>query len=521
MPLMQGYPYYLLMGSVLSLYMGIRSQRYRKTVGKRYLWILMIIISLIFASTAAEIIATSFSAKLWWRNVQQIPLFFSALFTYAVIKDYVARPSKGLSRRLALFSIPILLDILFIFTDSYHHLMRSYVGMDTVSGISGIVVQPTWLSMLFIAYDQLFGLYAVGLMVMALIRSPRSLYKQNITMLAGLLIPIIIIFLLPLLKIKVAGFTAMVILPATLTAYFTIFREEQISVHPLTQHKIFENMKDGILVTDTYDHIMEINAAGEFFLSNIGGRSADSWMGRSIHPLLEKYRDISTHYQQRKEGFFEIEFPEEEGTCYGVTLVPTDRDPAQTAGMLIMISDQSDKKRYERELVQQATIDDLTGLFNRRHFMRLVKSYGISSTGGMALLLIDIDDFKSINDTYGHLAGDQALIAFSEKIQHTYRNKGIAGRVGGEEFAICFYASNERGALEEAEMFRNVMGNHRIHLIEGQTIQFTVSVGIAYTEKSSATFEDLYRQADEALYSSKSSGKNKVTLGSQSVFKKA
>ncbi|MDQ0192405.1 histidine kinase N-terminal 7TM domain-containing diguanylate cyclase [Paenibacillus wynnii] len=522
MPLIQGYPYYLLMGSVLSLYMGISSHKYRKTPGRRYLWILMIIVSLIFAATAAEILSTTFLVKLWWKNVQQIPLFLSTLFVYAVVKDYVARPPGGLSKRLILFSIPVIFDVLFIFTDSYHHLMRNHVGMDTVAGISGISVEPTWLSMLFIAYDQIFSLYAALLLAVALIKSPRPYFRRNITMLAGLLIPVVSIFLLPLLKIKITGFTAMVMLPATLTAYFTIFRDPNTSIYPLAKHKIFENMKDGILLTDPNDQIIDINAAGEMYLSTITGLSPDTWLGKSIHTLLEKHWNIRIHYKQRQEGDFEIELPGQEGTCcYGATLVSTERGDSDTSGMLIIISDHSDKKRYERELVHQATVDDLTGLFNRRHFMRLVGNHTTHGGAGMALLLIDIDDFKLINDTYGHLAGDRALVAFSEKIQHTYRNKGIVGRVGGEEFAVCFFASDEWVALEEAEAFRATMGDHVVQLNECQTIQFTVSVGIAYTEQMGTTFEDLYREADEALYLSKATGKNKVTLGNQPIFKKA
>lgn len=104
MPWMQGYPYYLIMGSVLSLYMGVSSCRHRNTPGRRYLWILMLLVSVIFAATAGEILSESFQAKLWWRNLQQPPLFLSTIFTYAFVKEYITRSSDGLNRRLALFA---------------------------------------------------------------------------------------------------------------------------------------------------------------------------------------------------------------------------------------------------------------------------------------------------------------------------------------------------------------------------------------------------------------------------------
>ncbi|MBW4082071.1 diguanylate cyclase [Paenibacillus sp. S150] len=517
MPWMQGYPYYLLMGSVLSLYMGVSSYRQRKTPGRRYLWMLMLLVSLIFAATAGEIMSVSFQGKLWWKNLQQAPLFMSTIFTYAFIKEYVTRSTEGLAKRLAFFCVPVVIDVVLIFTDSYHHLMRSEVGLATVSGITGVAVHPTVLSMILIAYDQLFGLYAVYLLALSLLNAPKYYFRRNLLLLAGLLIPVVSVFLLPLLRITITGFTAFTYLPPILAGYLSLFRDPRMSLYPLAKNKIFENMKDGIVLTDRYDNIIDVNEAADSILSILlkeqQGEKRDTWMGRSIHLLLSRYEDIASHYSGRREGQFEINAPGREEVWYGVSLIATERDKAETTGMLIVFSDLSEKKRYERELLHQATVDDLTGLYNRRHFMRLVQNYPVQEEAGLALLLFDIDDFKLINDTYGHLAGDQALVDFSGKILEVYKNNGIAGRVGGEEFAVCFFTGSQSAALKEAESFRSTMGEHVVRLDGGHSIRLTVSIGIAFTERSDVTFEALYRQADEALYLSKANGKNRVTLG--------
>ncbi|WP_189028519.1 sensor domain-containing diguanylate cyclase [Paenibacillus albidus] len=516
MPWIQGYPYYLLMGSILSSYMSLTSYRYRKTAGRRYVWVLMLLIAFIFAATTAEIMSTTYTLKLFWRNMQQPPLFLSTIFTYAVIKEYVSRSAQGLSRRLFWFSLPVLLDTLLIFTDSYHHWMRSEVGMVTEAGITGITVQPTPLSMAFIAYDQLFGVYAVYLLTLSVWNAPKYYLRRNILLLTGLIIPVASIFLLPLLKIKITGFTAFVYLPATLAAYFSVFRDPRLSIYPLAKHKIFEKMKDGVVLTDRYDIIIDINAAGMSMLSNITGQGQGRWMGQRIQPLLEQQLELRACYDSRTEGQFEIEAPGPDGTCYGVSLSPTEPD-LEATGMLIVFSDHSEKKRYERELLHQATVDDLTGLYNRRHFMRMVQNHGKQAQGGMALLLFDIDDFKLINDTFGHLGGDQALVELSHKIRSLFQDIGVAGRVGGEEFAVCFFAEDELAAYQQAENFRTNLGEYVILLDGGHPIRLTVSIGIAYTERSDVTFEDLYREADEAMYRSKATGKNRVTLSSQPV----
>lgn len=513
MPWMQGYPYYLIMGSVLSLYMGVNSYKHRTTPGRRYLWILMLLVSVIFAATAGEILSSSFQAKLWWRNIQQAPLFLSTIFTYAVIKEYISRSSAGLNRRLAIFCIPVVCYVLLIFTDSYHHLMRSDVGINTVAGVSGIVVHPTVLNMILIAYDQLFGVYAVFLLAVSLQSASKYYFKWNVLLLASLFIPIASVFLLPLLKITIAGFTAFTFLPPVLIAYLSLYRDPELSLYPRAKKQILENMKEGIVLTDRYNNIIDVNEAGELMLSALAESQASSWLGQNIFLLLEQYGEVAVYYYQRIEGQFEIDVPGTAGICYGLSLIAAEDNYGQVGGMLIVISDLSEKKRYERELLYQATVDDLTGLYNRRHFMRLVQNYTLQDGAGIALLLFDIDDFKLINDTYGHMAGDQALVDFSKKITALYGQNGIAGRVGGEEFAVCFFADSEGAALRDAENFRTEVSGHMVTLDGGQHIRLTVSIGIAFTERSDVTFEHLYREADEALYISKTAGKNRVTLG--------
>ncbi|AIQ55342.1 histidine kinase N-terminal 7TM domain-containing diguanylate cyclase [Paenibacillus sp. FSL R7-0331] len=521
MPWMQGYPYYLIMGSVLSLYMGVNSYRHRNTPGRRYLWILMLLVSVIFAATAGEILSQSFQAKLWWRNLQQAPLFLSTIFIYAFVKEYITRSSDGLNRRLAFFCIPVAVYVLLIFTDSWHHLMRTGVGMNTVAGVSGIEVHPTVLNMTLIAYDQLFGVYAVFLLTVSLLNASKHYFKWNVLMLLSLLVPIGSIFLLPLLKITLPGFIAFTYLPPVIVGYFSIFRNSELSLYPRAKKQIIENMKDGIVLTDGHNIIIDINEAGERMLSALAERTEKSWLGKNIFLLLERYGEVAVYYYRRMEHKFEMDVPGTDGACYGLSLIETESGHGAAAGMLIVFSDLSEKKRYERELLYQATVDDLTGLYNRRHFMRLIENYALQDEAGIALLLFDIDDFKLINDTYGHVAGDQALVDFSHKILRLYENRGIAGRVGGEEFAVCFFADSEGAALKEAEKFRSEMSRHTVRLDGGHRIRLTVSVGIAFTEESGATFEALYREADEALYISKTGGKNRVTLGRQPALLEA
>ncbi|WP_025693935.1 histidine kinase N-terminal 7TM domain-containing diguanylate cyclase [Paenibacillus durus] len=512
MPWMKGYPYYLLLSGTISLYMGIFACRFRRLPGRRYAWVLLLLIASALVLTAAEIMASSFKIKLLMRNLQQLPLLFIPLFAYAAVRDYVSPLPSRFRRKLTLLSIPLVLDIAFIFTDPYHHLIRSSVGLVNTGGIIGIMVQPTLLSMALIAYDQVFGLYAAYLFAVSLRNVPEHKLKLNVLLLLGMLISVISSIALPALKITFTGFTVLTLLPSVAVVYFAVNRYPQLSPVPSVSDRLLGSAIEGMVLTDRNGVILSINETGEKLLTRMFGPVPFHWLGLSILSFLRQYPSILGCYENRQGGRIELEPAEEESLYCSISLIPLEGSPEEGA-MLLMISDCSDQKRYERELEYQASIDDLTGLYNRRHFLNTFNSREHREGEGMAMLLMDIDDFKQINDAYGHLAGDQALVSFSRKVLNFCKNGAIAGRLGGEEFVLCLFARNEAEAVDKAEAIRRAVVGYTVMLEGGHSIHLTVSIGMIYTEDPDTPFEQLYRQADEALYLSKTNGKNKVTVG--------
>jgi diguanylate cyclase (GGDEF)-like protein len=513
---MQGYPFYLLIGAAFGIYLTYLSYPYRNTPGRRYFWIVMLLGSVTVFTTVLELMTSSFMIKLWWRNVQQIPLFLTGLFIYALAKDYVGRIPNGLPRRqLFLLLIPIVGYILLIFTDQYHHLMRSSVGLETMGTLSGITVKPTLLSMTLIVCNQVLCLFAVFILIVHLRNTPKYYYKQHILLIIGLVVPITLSLLLPVLNIKILGFSALTFFPTGGIIYYAILRFGMLSIWPIAKDKIYVNMKDGIVLTDRYDTIADLNPSAERMLKTLSGTSEAGRIGQPITHSLFNQPQLLSSYINKQETTVELTMAVngEGDLCYEITLIPIGTPDSLNTGMLLIISDYSDKKRYERELIVQATIDELTGLFNRRHFLRLVCNRLTRAEDRISLLLIDIDNFKSINDRYGHLAGDQALIAFSDQLRNLFKANGIVGRVGGEEFAVCLSGLSEEKSMQEAEKFRHLMEASPIELRGDLVISMTASIGVVYTNRSGDTFEELYQQADSALYLSKETGKNKVTLG--------
>jgi two-component system cell cycle response regulator len=156
--------------------------------------------------------------------------------------------------------------------------------------------------------------------------------------------------------------------------------------------------------------------------------------------------------------------------------------------------------------------DPLTHAYNRRHLEeRLISEVAFSHRHNtpLSLLLVDIDGFKQINDTYGHIAGDDALRALTTALQAMVRKEDLVGRFGGEEFAIVARGIDRRGAITFAERIRDHVERMRI-ATHGEVLRITVSIGVAFAEGTDVTAERLFDDADSALYAAKRGGRNRV-----------
>ncbi|MBU2280518.1 MAG: diguanylate cyclase [Gammaproteobacteria bacterium] len=164
-------------------------------------------------------------------------------------------------------------------------------------------------------------------------------------------------------------------------------------------------------------------------------------------------------------------------------------------------------------LSELALTDELTKIANRRCFVESTNTeLGRCQRLNLpsALLLLDLDFFKSVNDLYGHQAGDEVLKATANRLKKALREYDIFGRIGGEEFAVFLSETSPQTALQVAERVRSLLANYPIKAGPVE-LCITVSIGIALC-KGDSTFEDLYNQADSALYAAKRNGRNRAEL---------
>ena len=182
---------------------------------------------------------------------------------------------------------------------------------------------------------------------------------------------------------------------------------------------------------------------------------------------------------------------------------------------IAQIQDITERRALLDKLDLQANQDYLTSLSNRRHFLEQggaelarAQRYGEA----LSMFMLDIDYFKSINDTYGHKAGDIVLQKLSNILRETLRTIDIIGRIGGEEFAILLPETDLQEAAEVAERLREIIARTDVVMEAGLPLHFTISIGVATLKEKGINLDTLFNLADQALYQAKATGRNKVCV---------
>ena len=175
-----------------------------------------------------------------------------------------------------------------------------------------------------------------------------------------------------------------------------------------------------------------------------------------------------------------------------------------------IMRDITKRKEYEQQLQQQALYDPLTNLPNRLLFedrYELARNSGHPEESLVAVLFVDLDNFKQVNDDFGHGVGDQVLMLLGQRLQSALRETDTVARIGGDEFVIILEDIRHKGDVTRiAQKLRKQIAESM--LVEGHDIKVTASIGINITEKKKLAETDLIRTSDTAMYQVKEEGKN-------------
>ena len=283
---------------------------------------------------------------------------------------------------------------------------------------------------------------------------------------------------------------------------------------------ILDNAAEGIITIDEHGVVETFNNAAQLLF----GYSAEEAIGKPVKAVVPFPKGGTYH------SFLELcQSPLVENTGHETTVTAIRRDGAtfpmaikvnelETEGRrlyIALVEDIGERMAMMEHLREMAEHDSLTGLYNRQYFLneleRVVENTLRGSRRDFALLYIDLDNFKFVNDTLGHLAGDRVLVEVTEMLSQRIRKSDLLARLGGDEFAILLYDVREDHVLQAAEAHRKMLADYAFKY-NGKVINIGCTIGITLFGHEATSKEDLLVQADVACHIAKRSGRNRVHL---------
>lgn len=300
---------------------------------------------------------------------------------------------------------------------------------------------------------------------------------------------------------------------------------------------ILQNIDAGLVVMDKNYQVELWNS----FMQNHSGKAPEDVLGKNIFIVFPELSERWFHHKAQsvfvlqnaafttwEQRPYLFRFPHYRpitGTAdhmyQNSTIIPLVDTKGKVEHICLIIYDVTDtainklaQQQANKQLQELSRIDHLTGLYNRGHWessliqeFKRYDRYELPSS----LIMLDIDHFKQVNDTYGHTVGDDVIRQVSRAIRAQIRDLDIAGRYGGEEFGIILTGTNADGAATFAERLRHTIEQMAVYA-EGQEIKFTVSLGVCELSNQVSDHRVWIEQADQALYHSKETGRNRVSI---------
>ncbi len=290
----------------------------------------------------------------------------------------------------------------------------------------------------------------------------------------------------------------------------------QLEVEERRFRSIFENAATGIFLVDRTGMMLSHNPACRRILQldaqspvNVGPRLGLSHFFCGDRARARAFIDLCIQQNRSIHQDLKLSDRLRESTerWIHLTLTPIGGDIFQGVA-----NDITERKRTEAKAIEAAMSDPLTGLLNRMGFIRMLQEqFRVARSrpsAWVALLLIDLDRFKPVNDTFGHDAGDQVLIGVGQMLQGLVRKSDLVGRVGGDEFVILLMDVEQPEAIEKIAQKILAGAATPYYIGAERTVRIGASIGIALSQLAQATQEVLFKQADEAMYEAKRAGRN-------------
>lgn len=500
---------YLFISIIVTTFLTAFIQSRGKAEYLRVIFLLCIAMDIYMFGYLQELNSGSISQKLFWNYFQYLGIPFVSALWLTVALMYTNHFFRNLKIKIVfIYAIPVLTLILRL-TNSLHHLYFNSFSLQTLDGLTLLIKNKGIWFMVQSVHSALLVSISLVMYIIAFIKNKDYDGEKIIYMFSASIFACLGL-LLNVLKIKGFNIDYMVLcLPITaISVTMAILRNDFLEIKMLARDLVFENNEQGIILLNNTLKILDFNETAKTILSNhnvfLRKEPLDAVILRK-NPLNDIFKG-SNPTTWKDESIAGVKYYE---------IITTDvlSKKGTVRGKIKTIRDITEIQLRTNHLKVQATIDELSGLLNRREFLNSCQPYlnnGNSTRDKCYLLMIDIDFFKRVNDTYGHIAGDYVIKRICELIRQEFMKSALVGRLGGEEFAVFIKAQNIDSAYMEAEKLRQSVETLQI-VFEGKIIKVTISIGLAGA-KNPDSINSLINKADKALYASKNDGRNKTSL---------
>lgn len=417
--------------------------------------------------------------------------------------------SKFINKKLyvSLFSLPIILLIL-NFTNDYHKIFYLNYTASVICSLSIAYIKAGIGYVITVAYINMCFFIGSVLYMLHFIKGSTVYKKRSLIFLITSFLPwsAYFLYVFNILPIKIDLVPISMLMVCIIYTY-ALFKSDIFETAAIARHIIFDNITEVVLVLDVNNKIIDINKKVE----ELFHKESNLIIGQDIYTVFNEFKAIKEYLDIDKESSFDFEIEFENKHYYFKGKITYVGDSNKNKGKIIVLSDNTEEVLMIQKLQYYATMDTLTEVYNRNYFHHIInKIVHRNRDKSTALVMFDFDKFKNINDTYGHVAGDEVLKSVLD-ICKSYLNKNsIIGRYGGEEFIIFLEETDEEKVYDILNGLRLKIMNSNIKYRD-EIIKVTCSFGV-FISKGLADLEKMVIHADETLYEAKNTGRNKIII---------
>ena len=491
-------------GGLLSLGLALFAWRNRATSGARPTAILFILLAIWGLGSVFEVGAQDMATKCLLVKFEYLGLAFVPVACFVMLLDYLGYGHVLTMRKLALLCVIPTATILLNWTNDYHHLFYSHIKMVHEHGM--LVLRPNYAfaCWIFIAYAYLLFTAALVICILAITKTSAIYQRQAMLIFCCMLLPVFT-EVAYITHLPIIGFMELTPLTFALSAGFLLWGivyYRLLKLTPIAHQMIVQSIADGVIVLDAFNHVVEVNPTACRML----GLPREMILPGGLATLPPAWANLSTQDITIDRDMAHIITPDDAAEpVYEARIMPLETKGSVSVGRIMLVRDITERRRLDSQLQRLAFYDLLTELPNRALFfdrMEQALARNARKSTKTALLFLDLDQFKQVNDSLGHTMGDELLRQVAQRLRTQVRDSDTLARLGGDEFVILLPDLDENFAPE------NVIARVQQLFVEpfllGDTRStMTTSIGIAIAPIDGTNTDELLSHADHAMYTAK------------------